>query len=68
VRVLVVHNRYSGATPSGENVSVDLEVEGLRAAGVEVHRHEVSNDDVLSGGVVEATLGEGAGHSRRPVH
>lgn len=53
MRVLVVHNRYSAATPSGENVSVDLEVEGLRAAGVEVHRHEVSNDDVLSGGVAD---------------
>jgi glycosyltransferase involved in cell wall biosynthesis len=53
VRVLVVHNRYSAATPSGENVSVDLEVEGLCAAGVDVHRHEVSNDDVLSGGVVD---------------
>jgi glycosyltransferase involved in cell wall biosynthesis len=53
VRVLVVHNRYSASTPSGENVSVDLEVEGLCAAGVEVHRHEVSNDDVLSGGVVD---------------
>ncbi len=53
MRVLVVHNRYSAATPSGENVSVDLEVDGLRAAGVDVHRHEVSNDDVLSGGVVD---------------
>ena len=50
MRVLVVHNRYSAATPSGENVSVDHEIEGLCAAGVDVHRHEVSNDDVLSGG------------------
>jgi glycosyltransferase involved in cell wall biosynthesis len=51
VRALVVHNRYSATTPSGENVSVDLEVQSLRAAGVEVETHEVSNDDVLDGGV-----------------
>lgn len=51
MRALVVHNRYSAATPSGENVSVDLEVAGLRAAGVEVVVHETSNDDVLGGGV-----------------
>jgi glycosyltransferase involved in cell wall biosynthesis len=49
--VLVVHNRYSAATPSGENVSVDHEVEWLRQAGVDVHVHETSNDEVLSGGV-----------------
>jgi glycosyltransferase involved in cell wall biosynthesis len=53
MRVLVVHNRYSAGTPSGENVSVDLEVEGLRAAGIDVDTHEVSNDDVLSGGVAD---------------
>jgi glycosyltransferase involved in cell wall biosynthesis len=47
--VLVVHNRYSAATPSGENVSVDHEVEWLRRAGVDVHVHETSNDEVLSG-------------------
>lgn len=50
-RVLVVHNRYSAATPSGENVSVDHEVEWLRQAGVDVHLHETSNDEVLSGSV-----------------
>jgi glycosyltransferase involved in cell wall biosynthesis len=49
LRVLVVHNRYSAATPSGENVSVDHEVEWLRVAGVDVHVHETSNDEVLSG-------------------
>ncbi len=51
MRVLVVHNRYSSATPSGENVSTDHEVEWLRESGVEVHTHETSNDDVLSGSV-----------------
>lgn len=47
--MLVVHNRYSSATPSGENVSVANEIEWLRDAGVEVHTHETSNDDVLGG-------------------
>jgi glycosyltransferase involved in cell wall biosynthesis len=51
VRVLVVHNRYSSATPSGENVSVGHEVDWLRQSGVDVHTHETSNDDVLSGSV-----------------
>jgi glycosyltransferase involved in cell wall biosynthesis len=51
VRVLVVHNRYSSATPSGENVSVDHEVGWLREAGVEVETYEASNDDVLGRGV-----------------
>lgn len=49
MRVLVVHNRYSAATPSGENVSVGHEVDWLRDAGVEVCTHETSNDEVLSG-------------------
>ena len=51
LRVLVVHNRYSATTPSGENVSVEHEVEWLRQAGVDVHTHEASNDEVLSGGL-----------------
>jgi glycosyltransferase involved in cell wall biosynthesis len=51
VRVLVVHNRYSSAAPSGENVSVANEVAWLRDAGVHVHTHEVSNDDVLGAGI-----------------
>jgi glycosyltransferase involved in cell wall biosynthesis len=51
VRVLVVHNRYSGIIPSGENVSVDSEVAWLRDAGVAVQRHEVDNADVLGGGL-----------------
>jgi hypothetical protein len=38
MNVLVVHNRYASAQPSGENKVVDQEVELLRAAG---HRAEV---------------------------
>lgn len=50
MRVLVVHNRYSSRVPSGENLAVDDEVRWLRDAGVEVHRHEVSNDDMIDPG------------------
>ena len=46
MRVLVVHNRYSSRVPSGENLAVDDEIRWLLEAGVEVHRHEVSNDDL----------------------
>lgn len=52
MRVLVVHNRYSSATPSGENVSVGHEIDWLRAAGIDVVTHETSNDEVLSGSAV----------------
>jgi glycosyltransferase involved in cell wall biosynthesis len=47
MRVLVVHNRYSSRVPSGENLAVDDEVRWLRDAGVDVHLHTVSNDDVV---------------------
>lgn len=48
MRVLVVHNRYSSRVPSGENLAVDDEVRWLRDAGVDVHTHEVSNDDLVN--------------------
>jgi glycosyltransferase involved in cell wall biosynthesis len=47
LRVLVVHNRYSSRVPSGENLAVDDEVRWLADAGVDVHVHTVSNDDVV---------------------
>jgi glycosyltransferase involved in cell wall biosynthesis len=49
MRVLVVHNRYSSKVSSGENLAVDDEVRWLRAAGVEVTTHEVSNDELFGG-------------------
>ena len=52
MRVLVVHNRYSSRVPSGENLAVDDEVRWLRDAGVDVHRHEVSNDAIVDPGPV----------------
>jgi len=52
MRVLVVHNRYSSRVPSGENLAVDDEARWLADAGVEVVRHEMSNDDVVAGGAM----------------
>lgn len=49
MRVLVVHNRYSSRVPSGENLAVHDEVGWLREAGIDVHTHEVTNDDLVAG-------------------
>ncbi|GCD32476.1 glycosyl transferase [Streptomyces chrestomyceticus JCM 4735] len=46
MHVLVVHNRYSSAQPSGENNVVDQEVELLRAAGHRVGVFERRSDDI----------------------
>jgi glycosyltransferase involved in cell wall biosynthesis len=52
MRALIVHNRYSSRVPSGENLAVDDEVRWLVDAGIEVHRHEVTNDDVIEPGTL----------------
>ena len=46
MKVLVAHNRYSSAQPSGENTIVDLEIEQLRAAGVAVVAFLRSSDEI----------------------
>ncbi|WP_369173003.1 glycosyltransferase [Streptomyces sp. R28] len=46
MRILVVHNRYASAQPSGENKVVDQEVELLRAAGHQVEVFERRSDDI----------------------
>ncbi|MFE6945800.1 glycosyltransferase [Streptomyces chartreusis] len=46
MHVLVVHNRYASAQPSGENKVVDQEVELLRAAGHQVELFERRSDDI----------------------
>lgn len=46
----MVHNRYSSRVPSGENLAVDDEVRWLREAGVDIARHEVSNDEIVAPG------------------
>jgi glycosyltransferase involved in cell wall biosynthesis len=47
MRVLVVHNMYSSRVPSGENLSVFNEVTWLREAGLDVHLHETTNDQLF---------------------
>jgi glycosyltransferase involved in cell wall biosynthesis len=46
VKVVVAHNRYREAIPSGENVIVDTEIDQLRAAGVEVFPFQRSSDSI----------------------
>ena len=46
MRVLVVHNRYRSALPSGENKSVDQVTDMLRNAGVEVETYMRASDEI----------------------
>jgi glycosyltransferase involved in cell wall biosynthesis len=46
MKVVVAHNRYRSAQPSGENRIVDTEIAQLRAAGVEVIPFLRSSDDI----------------------
>ena len=46
MKVVVAHNRYREAIPSGENVIVDTEIGQLRAAGVEVLPFQRSSDSI----------------------
>ena len=48
MRVLVVHNRYRSAEPSGENTVVEQEVRLLAAAGVDVEQCLVESDAIAS--------------------
>src|SRR5438874_926384 len=46
MKVVVAHNRYSSAQPSGENRIVDTEIAQLREAGVEVIPFIRSSDEI----------------------
>jgi glycosyltransferase involved in cell wall biosynthesis len=46
MKVVIAHNRYSSAQPSGENAIVDLEIDQLRAAGVDVVPFLRSSDEI----------------------
>lgn len=46
MKVVVAHNRYRSAAPSGENRIVDTEIAQLRAAGVEVIPFLRESDDI----------------------
>jgi glycosyltransferase involved in cell wall biosynthesis len=56
VKVVVAHNRYREAIPSGENVIVDTEIAQLRAAGVEVLSFQRSSDSIGELPAVEKAL------------
>lgn len=47
MRVLVVHNSARGGAPSGEEVAVATEVDGMRAAGWQVELLRTSSDDLV---------------------
>src|SRR5215467_6651805 len=46
MKVVIAHNRYSSAQPSGENVMVDAEISQLSAAGVTVVPLLRSSDEI----------------------
>jgi glycosyltransferase involved in cell wall biosynthesis len=48
MKVVIAHNRYSSAQPSGENMIVDLEIAQLRTAGVDVVPFLRSSDEIAS--------------------
>lgn len=63
MRVLVVHNRYRAALPSGENMVVDRDVAMLRDAGVEVDTYIRDSDEIEHFGPVKR-----AGLAVRPIY
>ncbi|GAB2951486.1 glycosyltransferase family 4 protein [Micromonospora polyrhachis] len=46
MKVVIAHNRYRAAQPSGENTIVDLEIAQLTAVGVEVLPFQRSSDEI----------------------
>lgn len=56
LKVVVAHNRYAAASPSGENVVVDAEIAQLRAAGVTVVPFLRSSDEIPSLPATEKAL------------
>jgi glycosyltransferase involved in cell wall biosynthesis len=53
MRVLVVHNRYRSALPSGENIGVDWEIAMLRDVGVVVDTYIRDSDEIEHFGPVK---------------
>lgn len=67
MRILIAHNRYRSAQPSGENIVVDAEVALLRDAGHEVATLLPSSDEIGAGPAAAARAGLGAVWSRAGV-
>ena len=53
MKVLVVHNRYVSALPSGENAAVEAELANLRQAGVQVVTYLRSSDEIATMSTLE---------------
>ncbi|WP_025273377.1 glycosyltransferase family 4 protein [Haloglycomyces albus] len=65
MKVVIAHNRYSSAQPSGENVIVDYEIDALSRAGVEVVPFLRSSDEIADFSPVQkASLVTSPIHSR----
>jgi glycosyltransferase involved in cell wall biosynthesis len=56
MKVIVAHNRYSSAQPSGENVIVDAEIQQLRDAGVTVVPFLRSSDEIAGFSTIQKAL------------
>jgi glycosyltransferase involved in cell wall biosynthesis len=56
MKVVVAHNRYASAQPSGENVIVDAEIAQLRDAGVTVLPFLRSSDEIADFSPVQKAL------------
>jgi len=48
MKVLIVHNRYRSATPSGENSVVDSQITHLREGGIDVIPYLRSSDEIAT--------------------
>jgi glycosyltransferase involved in cell wall biosynthesis len=69
MRILLVHNRYRSAAPSGENRVVDQEGEALEAVGHEVMRFGRNNDEIEQWSLAKkASLPARTLWSREAVH
>jgi glycosyltransferase involved in cell wall biosynthesis len=51
LRIVVVHNYYGSASPSGENIVVNAEIKMLREFGHDVHLFERRSDEIRDFGI-----------------
>nr|MBA3488269.1 glycosyltransferase family 4 protein [Longispora sp. (in: high G+C Gram-positive bacteria)] len=56
MKVVIAHNRYSSAQPSGENTVVDTEIQQLTEAGVRVLSFQRTSDEIATLSVAEKLL------------
>jgi glycosyltransferase involved in cell wall biosynthesis len=56
-KILLVHNQYGSAAPSGENQVVDVEYELLLKNGHEVHKYYRYSDEIVDKGTWGSVIG-----------